>query len=227
MNAPSKSCLIVRGGWDGHTPVESTDLMKPLLEDAGYTVEIAESTERYAAGDLPSFDLIVQCVTMSEIAKEEWEALRDAVRGGVGFAGWHGGIIDSFRQNTEYQWMTGGQWVAHPGNLIDGYDVEVKAGHTITEGISSFHLTNTEQYYIHFDPGVEVLCETVFSGNEGEPDLYPAGARMPYAWTRSWGKGRVFVACWGHTFADFEVPEAKLLTLRGLCWAGGSEDLPG
>jgi type 1 glutamine amidotransferase len=226
MTTPPKSCLIVRGGWDGHTPVESTDLMKPLLEQAGYTVEIAESTARYAQGDLPNLDLIVQCVTMSEIQKEEWEALRDAVRGGVGFAGWHGGIIDSFRQNTDYQWMTGGQWVAHPGNIIDGYEVVVKPGHPITDGLSSFRLQNTEQYYIHIDPGVNVLCETVFSGKEGDTDLYPAGVRMPYAWTRMYGKGKVFVACWGHTFKDFDGDTERRLVLRGLCWAGGSDPLP-
>jgi type 1 glutamine amidotransferase len=200
--------------------------MKPLLETAGFAVEVAESTSRYAQGDLSTFDLIVQCVTMSEIAKEEWAALRDAVRGGVGFAGWHGGIIDSFRQNTVYQWMTGGQWVAHPGNVIEGYDVEITADHPVTAGISGFHLRNTEQYYIHIDPGVNVLCETVFAGTEGDTDLYPAGVRMPYAWTRQYGQGRVFVACWGHTYADFDVPEAKTIALRGLCWAGGLDPLP-
>lgn len=226
MNSPKKQCLMVRGGWEGHTPVESTELMKPLLEEAGFSVEIAESTARYAAGGLDGFDLIVQCVTMSEIQDGEWEALRDAVRGGVGFAGWHGGIIDSFRAKTAYQWMTGGQWVAHPGNILPGYEVEVKAGHPITEGLPSFRLEETEQYYNHVDPGVEVLCETVFTGEEGETDLYPAGVRMPYAWVRSYGKGRVFVAAWGHTYKDFEGETARKLVLRGLCWAGGLDPLP-
>ncbi len=226
MQNSTLKCLIVRGGWDGHTPVESTNLFKPLLEAAGFSVEIAESTQRYREGDLGTFALIVQCVTMSEIAKEDWEALHVAVRGGVGFAGWHGGIIDSFRANTSYQWMTGGQWVAHPGNIIPSHSVRVKAGHVITQGFSDFELKDTEQYYIHFDPGVNVLCETTFSGNHGDKDLYPAGVVMPYAWTRSYGKGRVFVACWGHTFKDFAEHSSRTLVLRGLCWAGGLDSLP-
>lgn len=226
MTSHVKRCLIVRGGWEGHTPVESTECMKPLLESSGFSVEIAESTARYARGDLDEFDLIVQCVTMSDIQKEEWEGLRDAVRGGVGFAGWHGGIIDSFRANTNYQWMTGGQWVAHPGNIIEGYEVEVKPGHPITEGLSSFRLEDTEQYYNHVDPSVEVLCETVFSGKEGDTDLYPAGVRMPYAWVRRYGKGRIFVAAWGHTYKDFDGDTARKLVWRGLCWAGGLDPLP-
>lgn len=227
MNTESqKKCLVVRGGWDGHTPVESTDLFKPLLERAGFTVEIAESTERYLGGDLDAHALIVQCVTMSEIQKEEWQALQSAVRGGVGFAGWHGGVIDAFRQNTDYQFMVGGQWVAHPGNIIPGYTVRITREHPITKGLGDFELTNTEQYYIHVDPGVNVLCETTFSGEHGDGSLYPAGVNMPYAWTRAYGKGRVFVCCWGHTHADFKVEPARRLTLRGLCWAGGLDPLP-
>jgi type 1 glutamine amidotransferase len=216
----SPKCLVVRGGWDGHTPVQSTDLFVPLLENAGFSVEVAETTARYAKGDLSGFALIVQCVTMSEIQKEEWEALNAAVKGGTGFAGWHGGIIDSFRNNTDYQFMVGGQWVAHPGNVIPGYRVTLKGEHPITAGLGDFDLTETEQYYIHFDPGVEVLCETVFSGEHGDGTLYPAGVTMPYAWTRRYGKGRIFVACWGHTFKDFDGNTPREIVLRGLRWAG-------
>ena len=216
----SKRALIVRGGWEGHTPVESTNLFAPLLEAAGFATEIAESTERYAAGDLEEHDLIVQCVTMSEIQKEEWEALDAAVRSGVGFAGWHGGTIDSFRQNTNYQWMTGGQWVSHPGNVIPGYSVQITApDHEIMQGLSDFELKETEQYFCHIDPSVNVLCTTTFSGEHGDPTLYPAGTVMPYAWTKSWGAGKVFVACWGHTHADFDTETPKEIVRRGLIWA--------
>ena len=227
MTSESKKCLIVRGGWEGHTPVESTEHFAALLKQAGVEVEIAESTERYLKGDLAEFALILQCVTMSEIQKEEWAALSAAVRGGVGFAGWHGGIIDSFRQNTDYQFMVGGQWVAHPGNIIPTHQVTITdADHPITRGLADFDLPETEQYYIHYDPGVTVLCETVFSGKHGDGSLYPAGVCMPYAWTRSYGEGRIFVACWGHTFKDFQVKTASTLVLRGLCWAAGMDDLP-
>jgi type 1 glutamine amidotransferase len=222
-----KKALVVRGGWSGHTPVESTQVFIPLLEQSGFEVEVAESTARYAAGDLASFRLIVQCVTLSEIQKPEAQALLEAVKGGVGFAGWHGGIIDSFRNNTDYQWMTGGQWVAHPGNCIPEHAVRVTArAHPICQGLGDFVLRNTEQYYMHVDPGVRVLCESTFSGAHGDGSLYPAGVVMPYAWTRAYGKGRVFVAAWGHTFADFADEAPRKLVWRGLCWAGGLETLP-
>jgi len=216
-----KKALVVYGGWNGHTPKESVDVFIPLLQDAGCEVRMADTLDAYLdAAAMSATDLIVQCWTMGQITKEQWQGLCSAVEQGAGFAGWHGGVIDSFRQNTDYQWMTGGQWVAHPGGCIPRYDVRVTdRGHEITRGIGDFTLTNTEQYYVHVDPGVRVLCETTFSGDHEPKNHYRPGTVMPYAWTREWGRGRVFVAGWGHTFKDFEVPEAREIVRRGLLWA--------
>jgi hypothetical protein len=157
---------------------------------------------------------------MDDISGEQSTGLLNAVKSGVGFGGWHGGVIDSFRGNTEYQWMTGGQWVAHPGNCEPTYTVDVvDPGHDIMRGIDSFELSNTEQYYLHTDPGNHVLCTTTFTGEYGGTEFYPAGTVMPYAWTREYGEGKVFIAAWGHTFKDFDVPEAKDIVVRGICWA--------
>ncbi len=216
-----KKALVVWGGWDGHTPEQSSAIFADLLKADGFDVEVSTTLDSYLdAEKLAGLSLIVQCFTMSKITAEQWKGLSAAVRSGVGFAGGHGGIIDSFRENTEYQWMTGGQWVAHPGNCIPSYRVDLRdADHEIIRGLSSFELKDTEQYYVQFDPGVDVLCSTTFAGVHGETGLYPAGVVMPYAWTRAWDKGKVFVACWGHTFKDFEVPEAKEIVRRGLVWA--------
>jgi len=212
---------VVYGGWEGHTPKQSVEVFVPLLKDAGFEVRLADTLDAYLdAAALAATDLVVQCWTMGQIAKEQWSGLCTAVKRGTGLAGWHGGIIDSFRQHTDYQWMTGGQWVAHPGGCIPGYTVRIRdREHPITRGMEPFALSNTEQYYVHVDPGVHVLCETTFTGEHEPRDCYPAGTVMPYAWTRQWGQGRVFVACWGHTYKDFEVPEAREIVRRGLIWA--------
>lgn len=216
-----KKALLVWGGWDGHTPKESIDVFAPLLAAKGYEVTISDNMNPYAdAALLAAQDLIVPCWTMGKIDKPQGEGLLAAVRAGTGIAGWHGGIIDSFRENTEYQWMTGGQWVAHPGGCIPSYRVEiVDPGHPIVKGLKDFDMPNTEQYFIHVDPSVHVLCRTVFSGEHGDRDRYQAGTVMPYAYTKTYGKGRVFVACWGHTHMDFDVPEAREIVLRGMLWA--------
>ena len=217
----AKKAFCTWGGWSGHTPKESCELFAGVLREAGYDVTVSDSMEPYAdEAFMASLDLIFPIWTMSEISKEQWQGLNNAVKNGCGIASFHGGIIDSFRKNTEYQWMTGGQWVSHPGNCIPSYKVDVvDPSHEITKGISSFSLPDTEQYYCHVDPGNHVLCTTTFDGGHGDTTLYRQGTVMPYAWVKTWGKGKVFVAAWGHTFKDFEVPQAREIVKRGLVWA--------
>lgn len=216
-----KKALMVWGGWNGHTPKESVDVFAPLLAAKGFEVTISDNMACYTDQDLMAAqDLIVPCWTMGKIEQPQSDGLLAAVRAGTGLAGWHGGIIDSFRENTEYQWMTGGQWVAHPGNCIPSYKVEiVDPQHPIVKGLKDFEMPDTEQYFIHVDPSVHVLCRTVFSGEFGDRDRYQTGTVMPYAYTKSYGKGKIFVACWGHTDKDFAVSEAREIVLRGMIWA--------
>ena len=217
----SRKAMVVWGGWEGHTPQQSVKVFIPWLEKQGFAVEVANTLDAYLdAKKLKNLSLIVQCWTMGRITRDQRKNLCAAVAEGVGFAGWHGGIIDSFREDTDYQFMTGGQWVAHPGGCIPSFTVKIADPlHEITAGLADFVLRDTEQYYIHFDPGVHVLCTTVFTGEYGEASQYKAGTVMPFAYTREWGSGRVFVACWGHTFKDFDVPEALEIVRRGLLWA--------
>lgn len=217
----TKKAIIVQGGWDGHTPKQSAALFETQLKAKGYDVTVYDNMDCYTDEELmKTVDLIVPIWTMGEISKEQWAGLNKAVTAGTGIAGFHGGIIDSFRNNTEYQWMTGGQWVAHPGNCIAQYDVNiVDNDHPITKGLSDFTLTDTEQYYCHIDPNNQVLASTIFAGGHGDITQYMIGSVMPYAWIKQWGRGKVFVACWGHTYKDFDCLTALEITLRGMQWA--------
>ena len=211
------SALMVWGGWEGHEPEKCTQIFAPLLRAEGYDVEISDTLDAYLNADrLRSLDLIVQVWTMGTITKEQEAGLLEAVKGGVGFAGWHGGQADSFRNNTEYQFMVGGQWVAHPGNIID-YRVNITDHEDeITTGIEDFDM-HTEQYYMHVDPSNEVLATTTFTG---EHAYWIDGVVMPVVWKRRYGKGRVFHCSLGHQARDFDVPEAREIVRRGLLWAG-------
>ena len=211
-----KKALFVWGGWDGHEPKQCTDIFAPLVKAAGYDVEVRDTLDAYLdQAKMSAYDLIVQCWTMGTITHDQLVGLQKAVQGGVGFAGWHGGAGDSFRNETEYQFMVGGQWVAHPGGVID-YTVNI-TNHTdpITAGLKDFKM-HSEQYYMHEDPSNEVLATSTFVG-----DVVPwiAGSVVPAAWKRRWGAGKVFYASVGHVAKDFDVPEAKELVRRGLLWA--------
>ena len=211
-----KSVLFVWGGWLGHEPKQCVDVFVPLMEQAGYKVTICETLDVYLDVDaLKQYDLISQVWTMGEIKREQLAGLQQAVESGVGFGGWHGGMGDSFRNSTDYQFMVGGQWVAHPGGVID-YRVNItNHDDPITAGLEDFDM-HSEQYYMHVDPGNEVLATTTFNG-----EIVPAiaGTVMPVTWKRVWGQGKVFYCSLGHVAIDFEVPQAREMVRRGLIWA--------
>ena len=216
-----KTILFVYGGWDGHDPKPCHDLLKPWMESEGAKVISSDSLGIYTNSTImESVDLIVQCWTMGTITNEQELGLLNAVRNGKSLVGWHGGLGDSFRNNTEYQFMVGGQWVAHPDNVID-YDVNI-TDHTdpVTAGIKDFHM-HSEQYYVHYDPNVKVLATTTYKDNKAAPWIN--GRTIPVVWKTSYGKGKVFYSSLCHIVSDFEVPEALEIMKRGIRWAANAE----
>jgi uncharacterized protein len=209
----TRRALVVRGGWEGHLPVEATELFIPFLRENDFEVTVSDNLDSYL--DLDGTDLVLQCISMGEITSEQSKGLEAAIRGGTGFAGWHGGIVDSFRSNTDYSFITGGQFISHPGGFVD-HEIEVVADHPIVAGIEHFSL-HTEQYYVHADPTNQVLATTTFRAHPDYPWI--AGATMPAVWTRTWGDGRIFVCTPGHSLADLEQPEVRTIIERGLLWA--------
>ena len=220
-----KSALVVWGGWDGHEPKQCVDIFAPWLESRGFDVTVSDTMDVYLdARKMAGYAVVVPVWTMGEITGEQSRGLRDAVRGGAGLAGWHGGMCDAFRLDTSYQFMTGGQWVEHPGGVIR-YTVNIAdATHPITRGLSDFRM-HSEQYYMHVDPGNNVLATTTFSGRHGG---FPwvRGTVMPVVWTRPYGKGRVFYSSAGHVASDFDVPEAREIVKRGIQWAARARVVP-
>jgi type 1 glutamine amidotransferase len=226
-----RQALVVRGGWEGHQPVEATDHFVPHLEANGFTVRIEDSPKVYAEDDfMAGVDLIMQCVTMSTIEKDELAGLTRAVAGGTGLAGWHGGIADSYRNASDYLQLIGGQFACHPpkkaeertGEQADyfiPYRVEVlpeAADHPITQGIADFDLV-TEQYWVLTDSYNDVLATTTVAAHEWEPWQRPVTS--PAIWTREWGRGKVFVCTPGHDIDVVRDPNVNTIIERGLLWA--------
>lgn len=214
----SKRALMVWGGWPGHEPKQCVDIFAPLLEEDGFEVDVRDSMDVYADADYMSeLSVVVPCWTMGAIERSQDQGLQAAVKSGVGLAGWHGGMCDAFRNSTSYQWMTGGQFVSHPGG-VKNYGVHIvpeKAADPIVAGLDDFEM-HSEQYYMHTDPSNEVLATTTF-----ETDRAPwvNGCIMPVVWKRMWGAGRVFYSSLGHKAVDFDVLEAKEIQRRGINWA--------
>ena len=211
-----KKILIVYGGWEGHKPKIFAKKIAKWLVDQKANVKLVKGTDVYSNSKvMKDLDLIIQHITKSKISPKESKGLINAVAGGVGLVGCHGGLGDSFRKNTEYQYMVGGQFVKHPGGEVT-YTVNIKSKKDpITIGVEDFSLYS-EQYYMHVDPALEVLASTKFSGAH---DSWINGAVVPVVWKKSFGEGRIFYNSIGHSEQTFEIPEVWTLITRGVRWA--------
>ena len=208
-----KKALIVKGGWDGHEPDQVADIFKTALEAHGFQVTVSSTLDAFKDPNLKSLDLIVPIWTMGAIQPDQLKPLLEAVQDGVGIAGVHGGMADAFRNETEYQFMVGGQWVAHPGGDGVTYMVYIDGEPSpITEGIKDFAVTS-EQYYMHVDPAIRVLATTRFGDTV-----------MPVVWTKHYGKGRVFYCSVGHNAAAVRLPPVLEMVTRGMLWAAEREN---
>ena len=226
-----KRALIVRGGWDGHQPVEATNSFVPFLEDNGFAVQIEESPAIYAdAAYMASVDLIVQANTRTTIEPDQLAGLIGAVKNGTGLAGWHGGIADSYRNSADYLQLIGGQFAHHAskapalctGEQSDNYlpytvnIVPKRATHPIVAGLDDFELV-TEQYWVLTDDYNDVLATTVVTARDF--DAWDRPIVTPALWTRQWGNGRIFVSTPGHRVEVLNHPTVRTIIERGLLWA--------
>ena len=214
-----KTALITWGGWPGHEPDKVAALFATDLRAAGFDVTVTDSLACFDdAAALADLSLIVPVWTMSTIEKERTENVAAAVASGVGLAGCHGGMCDAFRNDVLWQFMTGSQWVAHPGN--DGVEYTVRItdpGNALVAGLADFAV-KTEQYYLHVDPAAKIHAVTDFPMVDG-PHATNGPVAMPVAYTKSWGLGRVYYNALGHQANVIDHGTPREMIRRGMLWA--------
>lgn len=212
--------LSLFGGWPGHRPYEIAAWAKELMTELGF--DVTSSSDIFCLDDdLTSYDLIVlgwnNALTTEDLSDAQEDSLLGAVEAGTGLAAWHGAGA-AFRSSLRYHFLLGGDFVEHPAGEAypQPYEVTiVDPDHEVTAGVNSFQVAS-EQYYLNVDPNNHVLAETTFTG-EHLPWL--AGHRMPQAWVRNWGAGRVFYHTIGHDPSNLADPNVRRLTKQGLAWA--------
>jgi type 1 glutamine amidotransferase len=212
-----KKALIVYGGWSGHDPQGVAELFKEILENENFAVTLSDSLDTFLE-DLTVYDLIVPVWTMGSLPNGAENNICEAVAKGTGIAGCHGGMCDAFRNSTKWQFMTGAQWVSHPGNGNVTYEVMINKASSspLIEGIEDFTVTS-EQYYLHIDPAINVLATTTFT----YPGNHTANGKItvPVAFTKRWGQGKVYYNSLGHNRSVFDIPQAKEMMRRGFLYA--------
>ncbi|MCL2300180.1 MAG: ThuA domain-containing protein [Firmicutes bacterium] len=219
-----KSALIFWGGWDGHEPEKVAKRFEKMLKNEGFDVRVVQGADKLPGyQQLAALDLLVPVTTGCKMPGETSRAIAKAVGAGVGIAGCHGGMCDAYREDTEWQFMTGGQWVSHPGGDKVEYTVHIARNSSpLTLGIEDFQV-KSEQYYLHVDPSIEVLATTRFP----LVSYYHAANKpvdMPVVWTKYWGLGRVYYNSLGHHDDVFGLaPAAQELMRRGFLWAAAGK----
>lgn len=210
--------LITWGGWAGHEPEKVANLFAGMLRDAGMSVLVSDTLACFDDPTaLAGLSLIVPVWTMSTITDEQSKHVTAAVAAGVGLAGCHGGMCDAFRADVAWQFMTGAQWVAHPGNDGVAYRVRMVSDDPLVAGIGDFDVL-TEQYYLHVDPAVRVHAVCDFPQIDG-PHAANGPVAMPIAYTKHWGKGRIYYNALGHQANVIDHGPAQEMLRRGLLWA--------
>ena len=214
----AKRALITWGGWPGHEPDKVAALFAEDLSAAGFAVEVTDSLACFDdRGALEALSLIMPIWTMSTIEAARTQNVADAVAAGVGLAGCHGGMCDAFRNDVLWQFMTGAQWVAHPGNDGVEYRVRMVGDDPLVAGIGDFDV-RTEQYYLHVDPAAKVHAVCDFPTFDG-PHAANGPVAMPVGFTKMWGKGRVYYNALGHQANVIDHGPAREMIKRGLLWA--------
>ena len=210
--------LITWGGWPGHEPDKVAALFRSMLEAEGCAVEVTDTLTCFDdPAALAAVDMIVPVWTMSEILPQQAQNVADAVAAGAGLAGCHGGMCDAFRGEVLWQFLTGAQWVAHPGNDGVKYRVRTLGDDPLVAGIGDFDVA-TEQYYLHVDPVVKVHAVCDFPVVDG-PHAVNGPVAMPVAYTKGWGRGRVYYNALGHQAAVIDHGPAREMLRRGFLWA--------
>ncbi|WP_394178147.1 ThuA domain-containing protein [Yoonia maritima] len=214
--------LITWGGWEGHEPDKVAAIFDTMLRDAGIDTAVTDSLDCFDDGErLKTYDLIVPVWTMSDLSREAATNVSEAVAHGTGIAGCHGGMCDAFRGSPLWQFITGANWVAHPGGDGVKHRITITSDDPLVAGIGDFDV-ETEQYYLHVDPANNVLA----TSRTDVVTWYhsPNGAvEIPVAWTRAWGLGRVYYNSLGHQANVIAGGPAHEMLRRGLLWAAQSK----
>ena len=221
MNAPRlPHAWILTGGWSGHDPEGVAAWTAERLAALSLSAEVVRDLDALLDPALDGLALLVPNWSWGQLSRPQEAAIVAAVERGLGLVGTHGGMGDAARGSLAYQWLVGGQFVAHPGDVCP-HRVTFDSGSTLLGDLPAVELM-TERYVMLVDPAVTVHARLTLGA---DPLPWLDGVQLPVAWTRRWGAGRVAYLSVGHSVDDLRVPEMATAFERLAGWARG--DQPG
>jgi type 1 glutamine amidotransferase len=199
----------------------SQDVLKALGEKSGaFKVTASEDVSVFTTENLRHYAAVVFFTTgelpMSDAQKA---ALMRFVRRGRGFIGVHS-ATDTFYQWPDYGKLIGGYFNQHPWHQNVTVDVADPASPLVGFLPAAFAV-NDEIYQIRdFDAqGSRVLLRLDPNSVDLEaPNVAPQPYGWPLAWTRAFGRGRVFYTALGHEEAVWRDPRYQQMLTNAILW---------
>jgi type 1 glutamine amidotransferase len=169
------------------------------------TAQVWPSTEQLAAADV----IVFYSNNPGWNARRASELDAFLARGG-GLVDLHWAVeghkhVDELAERIGLAWRDGHSKFRH-GPL----DLELHP-HPLASGLDRLHFIDESYWQLVGDPQrIDLLASAV-----------EEGASRPLLWTRTQGRGRVFVSIPGHYTWTFDDPLFRVLILRGICWVAG------
>jgi len=207
-----KALMLVGGPW--HANEKAGEVLDQVLKAAGGRWQLTVTSDLGALAALPTSDysaVIIYTTGFNDALTPARErGLLGFVRGGGGLVGVHS-AADSFRDNRAYIEMLNAEFLAHPH--FHEFPVSiVDHNHYLTVRMPDFTIPDEMYHLKNYDPRrSHLLAETLWQGK-----------RMPMAFVRPFGKGRVAYIALGHDLRSWRHPEFQKLMVRALEWTAGA-----
>lgn len=145
----------------------------------------------------------------TKLTPKQRDGMMHFVRSGGPWLGMHS-AADSFKNDPDFIRMVGGKFKTHPP-FGEMHVQRVIGDHFILEGIEDF-TTRDEFYYLS---DCNLGDKNILLVGKGPND----GKTRPVAWTKTYGRGKVFYTVLGHNVEAFENPHFQNLMHRAVLWA--------
>ncbi|MCS7017410.1 MAG: ThuA domain-containing protein [Gemmatales bacterium] len=180
---------------------------------------------------LRTADLAVFYVRYRQLPDDQLKLILDYIQSGKPIVGLRTST-HAFRYTSgpNVQWnddfgrlVFGQKWIRHHGHDSSTIVYLALKDHPIARGIASeFHVRSWLYYVMPLEGDCNILAQGI--AVKGElPSKNIFGTPNPVAWTKHFGKARVFFTTLGHP-KDFEIESVRKLLINGIYWALGWED---
>ena len=199
----------------------SQDVLKEIGARSGqFTVTPTEDLSIFTSEKLQAFAALI-FFTSGELPMTDSQkrAFLDFVRGGKGFVGIHS-ATDTFYQWPEYLALVGGYFNDHPWHQTVTIDAADRAspivaflGPSLSIADEIYQISDFDYRHAHVLLRLEPRSVDLTLGT-----VRPRFYGWPLAWTRSYGKGRVFYTALGHEPAVWRDPRYQQLLSNAILW---------